>query len=199
MVSVCADQWRVRVADNGMGMSLDDLLHAASAHSTSKIRTRDDLWKITSLGFRGEALHSLAALSQLEILSRLAGTAEGWRVTYNAQGEEVQREAAAIAPGTVVTVSDLFGTWALRREGLPTASQQLRAIQATIQQIALCHPKVTWQVQQNDHPWFTLSPGTTAQHILPQILRQVHLSDLQQVTLEVPPPSKGEKLGRWGA
>jgi hypothetical protein len=71
VVSVCSDQWRVRVADNGSGMNLGDLQLAASAHSTSKIRNSDDLWKITSLGFRGEALHSLAALAQVEILSRL--------------------------------------------------------------------------------------------------------------------------------
>jgi len=111
VVSVCSDQWRVRVADNGSGMNLGDLQLAASAHSTSKIRNSDDLWKITSLGFRGEALHSLAALAQVEILSRLRGTIEGWRVAYDSQGEPVQVDAAAIATGTVVTVSNLFGTW----------------------------------------------------------------------------------------
>ncbi len=114
-VSVWSDQWRVRVADNGSGMALDDLQQAASAHSTSKIRSSDDLWKITSLGFRGEALHSLAALADLEILSRLTGTVEGWRVVYNSQGESMQVVTVEIAPGTVVTVSNLFGTWPVRR------------------------------------------------------------------------------------
>jgi DNA mismatch repair protein MutL len=188
VVSVCSDQWRVRVADNGSGMNLEDLQLAASAHSTSKIRNSDDLWKITSLGFRGEALHSLAALAQVEILSRLRGTIEGWRVAYDSQGEPVQVDAAAIATGTVVTVSNLFGTWPVRRKGLPAVAQQLRAVQATIHQIALCHPHVTWQVQQNDRPWFTISAGTTAQQILPQILKQVRQSDLQQLMVEVPTP-----------
>ncbi len=191
VVSVWADQWRVRVADNGFGMELGDLQQAASAHSTSKIRCSDDLWKITSLGFRGEALHSLAALAKLEILSRLRGTVEGWRVAYNSQGEPVQLETAAIAPGTVVTVSDLFGNWPVRRKGLPCAAQQLRVVQAIIHQIALCHPHVTWQVQQNERPWFTISPGTTAQQILPQILRQLRQSDLQHLTVEVPTPDQG--------
>src|ERR671932_350615 len=134
-VSVWSDQWRMRVADNGSGMALDDLQQAASAHSTSKIRSSDDLWKITSLGFRGEALHSLA---DLEILSRLRGTVEGWRVVYNSQGESMQVETVAIAPGTVVTVSNLFGPWPVRRKGLPSVAQQLKAVQATIYQIALC-------------------------------------------------------------
>lgn len=187
-VSVCSDQWRIRVADNGTGMNLGDLQLAASAHSTSKIRNSDDLWKITSLGFRGEALHSLAALAQVEILSRLRGTIEGWRVTYDSQGEPVQVDASAIATGTVVTVSNLFGSWPVRRKGLPSVAQQLRAIQVTIHQIALCHPHVTWQVQQNERPWFTISAGTTAQQILPQILKQVRHSDLQQLMVEVPTP-----------
>ncbi|MGB5961861.1 MAG: DNA mismatch repair endonuclease MutL [Coleofasciculaceae cyanobacterium] len=189
-IAISSSQWRVRVADNGTGMAWSDLQQAASAHSTSKIRTLPDLWQITSLGFRGEALHSLAALAELEILSRRQGTPEGWQVVYNCQGEVEQNSTVAIAPGTVVTVSNLFGTWSVRRQGLPTVAQQLKAVQATIHHIALCHPHVTWQVQQNDRPWFTISPGKTAQQILPQILRQVRQTDLQHLMLEVPTPSQ---------
>jgi DNA mismatch repair protein MutL len=200
VVSVWSDQWQVRVADNGSGMDLENLQLAASAHSTSKIRTSDDLWKITSLGFRGEALHSLAALAKLEILSRLRGTVEGWRVGYDSQGEPMQVETAAIAPGTVVTVSNLFGAWPVRRKGLPSVAQQLRAIQAMIHQISLCHPHVTWQVQQNERPWFTISSGNTAQQILPQILKQVRQSDLQQLTLEIPTPEhESKEAGEQGS
>ncbi|MEP0881382.1 DNA mismatch repair endonuclease MutL [Trichocoleus sp. ST-U3] len=198
-ISICLspEQWRVRVADNGCGMDLVDLKEAATAHSTSKIRDLEDLWKISSLGFRGEALHSLAALAELEIFSRSAGSSEGWRVVYNSVGEFVQVETVAIAPGTVVTVSNLFGNWLARRQGMPSVAQQLRSVQATIQQIALCHPHVTWQVQQNDRQWFTISPGKTAQQILPQILREIRPSDLQHLTVEVPtfPEKIPEKRG----
>ncbi|NEP60174.1 MAG: DNA mismatch repair endonuclease MutL [Symploca sp. SIO2G7] len=200
-VSVCSAQWRVQVADNGSGMSLADLRQAASAHSTSKIRSSEDLWKITSLGFRGEALHSLVALAELEIFSRLTETTEGWRISYDSQGEPVEEIAAAIAPGTIVTVSNLFGNWPVRRQGLPSAARQLREVQATIHQLALCHPWVTWLVQQQDRPWFSLSPGTTPQDILPQILRQLHPSDLQHLKVEVPTPKRGwgdGDMGRWG-
>jgi len=186
VISLWPQQWRVRLADNGRGMDLANLKQAATAHSTSKIRSCEDLWKITSLGFRGEALHSLAQLAQLEILSRPAGKSQGWRIVYCSQGEAVQAETAAIAPGTVVTVSNLFGNWLERRRGLPAPTQQMKAVQTTIQQIALCHPHVTWQVWQNDREWFTLSPGATTQQLLPQILRQVALGDLQQLKVEVP-------------
>ncbi|NET05692.1 MAG: DNA mismatch repair endonuclease MutL [Symploca sp. SIO2B6] len=193
VVSVWSEQWQVRVADNGTGMNLTDLQKAAYPHSTSKINLIDDLYKITSLGFRGEALHSMATVAELEILSRLAGTVEGWRVEYNSQGKPTHIEAAAMAIGTVVTVSNLFGAWPVRRQGLPSPAKQLRAVQSTIQQITLCHPHITWQVQQNGRLCFAISPGATAQQIIPQIIRQVRHTDLQQLTLEVPTPEQGEQ------
>ncbi len=70
VVSVWPEQWRVQVADNGTGMDRENLQQAASPHSTSKITTEADLYKIATLGFRGEALHSLAQLGCLEVLSR---------------------------------------------------------------------------------------------------------------------------------
>lgn len=185
VISVWAELWRVRVADNGYGMDLDNLRVAATAHSTSKIHNYDDLWKITTLGFRGEALHSLAQLSDLEIASRAVDSAEGWRILYDNLGEPVIEEAIAIAPGTIVTVSNLFGNWPVRRQGLPTPAQQMRSLQAIIYQIAICHPHITWQVEQSDRPWFTISPGTTAQDILLQIVRDLKLGDLQHLKVEL--------------
>jgi DNA mismatch repair protein MutL len=180
-------QWRIRVADNGCGMNLDDLQQAASAHSTSKIHSSADLWKINSLGFRGEALHSLTTLADLEIISR-APESVGWRVVYGDDGKTVQVEATAIAPGTVVTVSNLFANCAARRQGLPPTTQQMKAVQAIIQQIALCHPQTTWQVWQNERIWFTISPATSVGQLIPQFLNQIRPGDLQEVKLEIPHP-----------
>lgn len=191
IVCIWFGQWRVRVTDNGCGMSLEDLQQAASSHSTSKIKSCADLWKINSLGFRGEALHSLTTLAKVEILSRKsnppleAGEINGWRVLYDNEGEVVKTEATAIAPGTVVTVSNLFGNLLARRQGMPTAAQQTKAVQATIQQIALCHPHVTWQVWQDDRKWFNISPCSKVAQLLPQILHQVRESDLQESKVEL--------------
>ncbi|MEH2205070.1 MAG: DNA mismatch repair endonuclease MutL [Nostoc sp.] len=194
VVSLWPQQWRIRVADNGCGMNLDDLQQAATAHSTSKIRSSADLWKINSLGFRGEALHSLTTLAELEILSRPLGGNLGWRIIYGDGGKVVQVEATAIAPGTVVTVSHLFGNCSSRRQGLPTTAQQMKAVQATIHQIALCHPRVTWQIWQNDRQWFTICPAATTGQLLPQILPQVRQGDLQEIKLEIPNPLNSELL-----
>ncbi|MGB3695298.1 MAG: DNA mismatch repair endonuclease MutL [Spirulinaceae cyanobacterium] len=194
VLSLEPDLWRVQVADDGAGMDLSNLRLCALPHSTSKIHNSNDLWKITSLGFRGEALHSLAQLSELEILSRPAMEEEGvgWRIQYSQQGKPTEENVAAIAPGTIVTIFNLFGTVPVRRQGLPGMAQQLRSVQEIVQQIALCHPQVTWQAWQNQRPWFSISPGETAQQILPQILRQVQQSDLQQLSLAVELP---EELG----
>ncbi|MBD2383985.1 DNA mismatch repair endonuclease MutL [Cylindrospermum sp. FACHB-282] len=186
VVSIWPQLWRVRVADNGCGMNLDDLQQAAAAHSTSKIHSSADLWKITSLGFRGEALHSLTTLADLEIFSRQGGEKAGWQVVYGNGGEVVQVEATAIAPGTVITVANLFANCPARRQGLPPTAQQMKAVQGIIQQIALCHPHVTYQIWQNDREWFTICPAATVGQLLPQLLPQVRQADLQEVKLELP-------------
>ncbi|MFM7363385.1 MAG: DNA mismatch repair endonuclease MutL [Cuspidothrix sp.] len=186
VISLWPQQWRVRVADNGYGMNLDDLQQAATAHSTSKIHCRGDLWKISSLGFRGEALHSLTTLGDLEILSRPVGGTEGWRVVYNHQGEVSQVDVVAIASGTVVTVNNLFANCQARRQSLPPTGQQLKAVQGIIQQIALCHPHINYQVWQNDKEWFRICPAQTGGQLIPQILTQVRQSDLQEINLPIP-------------
>lgn len=195
-ISLFPELWRLQVADNGRGMASEDLRYCATAHSTSKIHSLDDLYQIASLGFRGEALHSLARVSGLEIASRLplAEGSAGWRATYNSQGEPEILETAALAPGTIVTASNLFGCMPVRRQGLPSLSQQLKAVQTTVHQFALCHPSVTWQVWHDGRPWFKISPGKTARHLLPQLLKTVRSSDLQglELALETPQASPGQ-------
>lgn len=183
--------WRVRVTDNGVGMGKTDLEQAATAHSTSKIRTCDDLSQIQSLGFRGEALHSLAQLSELDIRSRVSGDV-GWRVTYGVEGMVVEMAEVAIAPGTIVTAHDLFARLPNRRQVLPAIPQQLRQVQQTVQQLALCHPQVTWQVAHTDRDWFTLWPGSTAKTVLPQILRDIAVHDLEHVRLSAEELDQGQ-------
>ncbi len=173
------DQGRVQVADNGIAMALENLHQAAIPHSTSKIRTQADLWQVNSLGFRGEALHSLAQVAQLEICSRAPVAESGWRVIYSAQGEPLETVPAALAQGTVVTVTDLFGAWPARRERLPTMTRQLSQVQRVIHHCALAHPTVTWAVQVGDRLWLAITPSPTARGIVPQLLRAVSESDLQ--------------------
>ncbi len=187
-VTLFADRWRIQVADNGVGIELADLQQAATAHSTSKIGDREDLFQITSLGFRGEALHSLAQLAKLEIYSRPRYSRDGWHLAYNHQGEVVQQQEVAIAPGTIINVEDLFGDWEARREGLPHLNPQLRQVQMVIYHLALCHPQVSWTIQQHHRPWFQINASKTTQQLIPQLLPRVRVDDLQYVEMNVNEP-----------
>jgi DNA mismatch repair protein MutL len=197
-ITVWPEAWQVQVADNGCGLGRLDLEQAAQPHSTSKIHQLRDLQKIQTLGFRGEALHSLAQLGQLEICSRPDPQLEGWRVVYSPQGAVSQLEPMVMAAGTIVTVRHLFADWPARRQALPTASQQLKAIQLVIYQAALCHPQVTWRVQRgssgehlgtrklpmhNDPQgvsrWLNIAAANGAQAILEQILPSLQTGDLR--------------------
>ncbi len=178
-VSLWPEQWQVRVADNGAGMNRANLQQAAVAHATSKISTRPDLLNVRSLGFRGEALHSIAQLAQLKICAR-SRSAQGYQASYSAEGQPQQVKEVAIAPGTIVTASDLFHTWQARRQ-VPSLAQQVKAIAQLMQQFALCHPQVTWQIEKDGAPWLSLWPGPTAKTLMAQMLRNVHASDLKEL------------------
>jgi DNA mismatch repair protein MutL len=191
VISLYPELWKLQVVDNGRGMSLIDLKLCGQAHSTSKIYRRDDLWKITSLGFRGEALHSIAQVAELEIASRPINSQQsGWQIIYDSQGETVTIEPAAIAGGTIVTVSNLFGNFPVRRKGLPPLKQQLKTVQILIQDLALSHPQITWIIEQNNRSWFQVSPGKTTKEILPQFLKRVHQSDLCLLTQIIETPKE---------
>ena len=192
-IAVVPQLWQIQVTDNGRGMLLEDLRICALPHSTSKIRSQKDLWHITSLGFRGEALHSIAQVADLTVCSRAKNQPDtGWKVTYQ-EGQLTQESVIAIATGTIVTVSNLFAKIPVRRRALPPVRQQLKTIQKLIQHLALCHPQVTWQIRQQNIPWFNISPGSTAKDLLPQFLSRVNRTDLQYLKVKVATPAL-EKL-----
>ncbi|WP_225885365.1 DNA mismatch repair endonuclease MutL [Leptolyngbya sp. KIOST-1] len=181
------EQGRLQVADNGTGMALENLHRAAIPHSTSKIRTQADLWQVHSLGFRGEALHSLAQVAQLEICSRPSSAEAGWRVTYSAQGEPLSTTPVAMATGSIVTLNDLFDRWPARRQRLPAMPRQITQVQRVLYHCALAHPTVTWTAQLNDRPWLALTPSPTARGLVPQLVRSLAEVDLHEGWQAVPP------------
>jgi DNA mismatch repair protein MutL len=195
------EQWQVQVIDNGQGMTLEDLQICALPHTTSKIQSLDDFFKINSLGFRGQALHSLSQVAELEIATRSAqGENVGWQASYNQQGEVQRMESLALAVGTLVNVKNLFANLPQRRQALSGRSPQIKAIQQYVQEMALCHPQITWQIWLKERLCFSLSPGQSAGQILPQILKGVKTSDLQYFfsTVEIPDhPNRPGTLTLW--
>jgi DNA mismatch repair protein MutL len=131
----------VRVSDDGIGMSAEELLLALERHATSKLVTDEDLDAIATLGFRGEALPALCAVSRFIIVSRARPAPDGLRVT-GAGGEITQRLVVPAEPGTTVEVSDLFFNTPARLKFLKTPATELAACLRLLTQLALAHPDV---------------------------------------------------------
>src|SRR6201998_3958069 len=129
----------IRVIDDGHGMAHDDALLAFERHATSKLRTADDLLSISTLGFRGEALPSIAAGSRLLLETRDANEAEGTRVEF-AGGKLVGVKPAGLAPGTTISIADLFYCVPARRKFLKSDSTELGHIASLVTHYALANP-----------------------------------------------------------
>src|SRR6202035_1819764 len=121
----------IRVVDDGTGMNHDDALLAFERHATSKLRTADDLLSISTLGFRGEALPSIASISRLLLETRSAEDTEGTRVEF-AGGKLVGVKPAGLPAGTTVSVADLFYCVPARREVLKSGTTELGHIASLV-------------------------------------------------------------------
>jgi DNA mismatch repair protein MutL len=129
----------IRLADNGHGMVRDDALLAFERHATSKLRTADDLLSIATLGFRGEALPSIASVSRLQLETRVAEEASG-TVVEIAGGNILRIEDAGLPVGTTITLRDLFFNTPARRKFLKSEQTELSHIAALVTHYALVHP-----------------------------------------------------------
>src|SRR5271169_6204423 len=129
----------IRIADNGHGMVKDDALLAFERHATSKLRTSDDLLAIATLGFRGEALPSIASVSRLLLETRVAEEPSGTLVEI-AGGSILRVEDAGLPVGTTITINDLFFNTPARRKFLKSEQTELSHIAALVTHYALVHP-----------------------------------------------------------
>ena len=139
----------IRVRDDGFGIPSGELVLALSRHATSKIATLDDLDRIASMGFRGEALPSIASVSRLVLASRPRNAANGARVRVDG-GVVSAVEPAASRPGTMVEVRDLFYNVPARRKFLRTPRTELRHAEDAVRRLALARPDVSFALHHDD-------------------------------------------------
>ncbi len=155
----------IQVVDNGIGMSETDARMSLERHATSKIKNTEDLFAIKTMGFRGEALASIAAVSQLQITTKQAGSELG--TSINIEASEIKgQEPVAGNTGTSVTVKNLFYNVPARRNFLKSNPVEMRHIIEDFQRIALSHPEIAFSLYQNDLETYNLPPGKLSQRIV---------------------------------
>ena len=191
----------IRIVDNGCGMVRDDALLAFERHATSKLRTSEDLLSIATLGFRGEALPSIASISRLEMDTRAADEAAGSHIEI--VGGRMQRvEDAGLPPGTTIAVRDLFFNTPARRKFLKSETTELSHVTALVTHYALAHPGKHFELHSATHTLLQAPPveqpadrifqifgRETLDHLLP-VAAEI---DLERVGLPAPPPWKQDE------
>ncbi len=139
---------RIRVRDNGCGIAGDQLPLALSRHATSKIESMDDLQKVSSMGFRGEALPSIASVSRLSIVSAVADAEHASRIQYEGSAE-LKVEPASHPVGTAVDVQSLFYNVPARRKFMRTARTEFSRCESVVKTLAMAHPVTAFSILHN--------------------------------------------------
>lgn len=159
----------IQVVDNGKGMSATDARLSFERHATSKIRVSDDLWALQTMGFRGEALASIAAVAQVELKTRREDDAMGTLI--NIEGSEVKSQEACAAPkGTSFSMKNLFYNVPARRNFLKSDGVEFRHILEEFERIAFSNPEIGFSLWHNGNEMYRLEAG--ADHEPRAALRQ---------------------------
>jgi DNA mismatch repair protein MutL len=175
----------IRVTDNGHGMNRDDALLAFERHATSKLRTADDLLSIATLGFRGEALPSIASVSRLLLETCESDTSAGTRIEI-AGGKILCVEDAALPAGTSIAVQDLFFNTPARRKFLRAESTELAHVTALVTHYALVHPEKHFELLSATHTLLQAPPVARPAERIYQIFGAETLGQLLPVAAEAP-------------
>ncbi len=175
----------IRVSDDGCGMNRDDALLAFERHATSKLRTADDLLSISTLGFRGEALPSIASVARVTLETAEGDGAAGTRIEI-AGGKIRHVDDAALPRGTTIAVSDLFFNTPARRKFLRAESTELAHVTALVTHYALAHPEKHFELVSATHTLLSAPPVARTAERIYQIFGKETLGQLLPVAAEMP-------------
>jgi DNA mismatch repair protein MutL len=170
----------IRVVDDGCGMNHDDALLAFERHATSKLRTADDLLSIATLGFRGEALPSIASISRLLLETRTAEEEQGTRVEF-AGGKLVGVKPAGLPAGTSISVADIFYCVPARRKFLKSETTELGHIASLVTHYALAHPETQFVLKTPSQLILDCSPVEKLSERVYQLFGRQALDELIEI------------------
>ncbi len=188
----------IRIADDGHGMNRDDTLLAFERHATSKLRTADELLSISTLGFRGEALPSIASVARVTLETSTGEDGPGTRLEI-AGGKILHVDDSAVPRGTTISVSDLFFNTPARRKFLRAESTELSHVTALVTHYALAHPEKHFELLSASHTLVSAPPVSRPAERIYQIFGKDTLAQLLPVAAETqldraglpePPPWK---------
>src|SRR2546423_4911772 len=186
----------IQITDNGCGMVRDDAMLAFERHATSKIKNTEDLLSIATLGFRGEALPSIASVSRLRLETRASEEPAGTIVEING-GKIARVEEAGLRLGTSITVRDLFFNVPARKKFLKSESTELSHIASLVTHYALAHPDKHFELHSAAHAMLVAPPvGGHSERVyqvfgketLDQLITVAARQALERVGLPQPPP-----------
>jgi DNA mismatch repair protein MutL len=175
----------IRIADDGHGMNRDDALLAFERHATSKLHTADELLSIATLGFRGEALPSIASVARVNLETSTEDDAVGTRIDI-AGGKIHRVDDAALPRGTTIAVADLFFNTPARRKFLRAESTELSHVTALVTHYALAHPEKHFELLSASHTLISAPPVSRTAERVYQILGKDTLEQLLPVAAETP-------------
>src|SRR5262249_48136834 len=175
----------IQITDDGCGMVRDDALLAFERHATSKIKDAEDLLNISTLGFRGEALPSIASVSRLRLETRVSDQDSGTIIELNG-GKMFRVEEAGLPPGTSITVRDLFFNVPARRKFLKAESTELSHIASLVTHYALAHPDKHFELHSATNAMLVAPPVTGYSERVYQVFGKETLDQLISVAAELP-------------
>jgi len=188
----------IQITDNGCGMVRDDALLAFERHATSKLKDAEDLLSVATLGFRGEALPSIASVSRLRLETRASGEDSGTVIEING-GKMFKVEEAGLPPGTSITVRDLFFNTPARKKFLKAETTELSHIASLVTHYALAHPDKHFELHSATNAVLVAPPvaghservyQVFGREVLDQLIPVAAVQPLEHTGLPQPPPWK---------
>jgi DNA mismatch repair protein MutL len=186
----------IQITDDGCGMVRDDAMLAFERHATSKIKESEDLLSVATLGFRGEALPSIASVARLHLETRAQEESAGTVIEING-GKMIRVEEAGLPPGTSVTVRDLFFNTPARKKFLKAESTELSHIASLVTHYALAHPEKHFELHSATNALLVAPPvaghrervyQASGQETLEQLIPLAAVQPLERMGLPQPPP-----------
>ena len=186
----------IQITDDGEGIHPDDLTLAIASHATSKISQLSDLQQLASLGFRGEALASIAAVSEFTMTSRVAEQPHAFQLNYSGRMTQPNMVPATHAVGTTVSVRDLFFNTPARRTFLRREQTEMLQIENLVKRLALSRYDVAWQFQHETKTIFNLPVAKTTGQIQQRIAKCISQNFLSQA-MNIDNERAGMRLWGW--